>query len=130
MLICMQKINFISQFFLKILQRNSKVVILRNLAMPGHTHLKWQHYFEEIFNVYLQAKNELHSSHFPWDIAIYYKLFSLGTLGKACYTDLKYYHLVENFRIYLQAKKQFNPMFFWRYCIDMQTSYFRYFGHV
>ena len=40
MLTCMQKINLITQFFLNILQRNSKLVILGNLCMPGHTHLK------------------------------------------------------------------------------------------
>ena len=37
MLVIMQKINFITHFFLKILQRNSKLVILGNLGMPGHT---------------------------------------------------------------------------------------------
>ena len=35
------KKSTITQFFLKILQRNSKLVILGNLGMPGHTHLKW-----------------------------------------------------------------------------------------
>ena len=38
--ICMQKINFITQFFLKTLQRNSKLTILGNLGMPDHTTLK------------------------------------------------------------------------------------------
>ena len=37
MLVCMQKINFITHFFLKILKRNGKLVILGNLSMPGHT---------------------------------------------------------------------------------------------
>ena len=35
-----KKINFITRFF-KILQRNSKLVILGNLDMPGCTHPKW-----------------------------------------------------------------------------------------
>ena len=35
-----EKINFITHFFLKILQRNSKLVVLGNLGMPGHAHLK------------------------------------------------------------------------------------------
>ena len=47
--------------FLTILQRNSKLVILVKLRMPGHTHLKWQYHFEETFEVYQQAKNQLHS---------------------------------------------------------------------
>ena len=37
MLVGIQKIDFITHFFLKILQRNSKLVILGNLDMPGHT---------------------------------------------------------------------------------------------
>ena len=37
MLVYMQKINFITHFFLKILQRNSKLVILGNLGIPGYT---------------------------------------------------------------------------------------------
>ena len=51
MLICMQDINFIAEteivigffdahFFLKILQGNSKLVILGSLGMPSHTQLK------------------------------------------------------------------------------------------
>ena len=37
MLVGMQKINFITHFFLEILQTNSKLVILGNLGMPGDT---------------------------------------------------------------------------------------------
>ena len=62
MLICMQKISFFSNFFLKILQRNSKLVTLGNLGMP-------------------------------------------------C------------------PKSTSSPTFFWKYWKDMQTFYFRYFGH-
>ena len=36
-----KKINFITHFFLKILQRNSKLAIFGNLGMPDHTHQKW-----------------------------------------------------------------------------------------
>ena len=32
------------------------------------THLKWQNHFEETFEVYQQAKNQLHPSHFLFDI--------------------------------------------------------------
>ena len=48
MLICMQKINLITHFFLKLLHRNSKLVILGNLDMLG--------------DVNLPAKNLLHPS--------------------------------------------------------------------
>ena len=47
--ICKYKINFLIYLFLTILQRNSKLVILINLPMPGHTHLKWQYHYEETF---------------------------------------------------------------------------------
>ena len=54
MLTCLQKINFV-----KILQRNSKLFVLGNLGMPGHTHLTLTsniYHFEETFDDYQQAK--------------------------------------------------------------------------
>ena len=57
----MQKINFLTHFFLKILQRNSKLVAFLNLGMPGPTHLKWWYQFEETFDVYLQDKKSTSS---------------------------------------------------------------------
>ena len=36
-----KKINFITHFFLKILQRNSALFILGNLGISGCTNLKW-----------------------------------------------------------------------------------------
>ena len=66
----------IIHFFCKIFQRNSKLVILGNLSMPSHTHLKRYFQFDEIFNVYLQAKNQLHSTRFSCDI---------GKILRTCY---------------------------------------------
>ena len=40
MLVYMGKINFITHFFLKILKTKVNLVILGNIAAPGHTHLK------------------------------------------------------------------------------------------
>ena len=38
--------------------------------------------------------------------------------------------LVENFVFFCRPKKTtLSPMLYWRYCKDMQTSYFGYFGH-
>ena len=67
MLIRMQKMNFIT-YFKEILQRNNKL-FLGNLRMPGHIHLKWWYQLEETIEVYLQAKNQLHPSCFPIDLA-------------------------------------------------------------
>ena len=85
MFICTQKINFITHFFFKILQRNSKLVILGNKGMPGHTHLNWYYQSEETFGVYLQAKNQLHPWCFPWVIPkilqiCYFTYFGLAWL--------------------------------------------------
>ena len=68
MFIYMQKINHVIHFFLKILQRSSKLVILGKLGMSGHTHLKWQYKFEEAFDIYMQIKNQL----CPWRFFGYY----------------------------------------------------------
>ena len=109
----MQKINFIIHFFLKILQRNSKLVILGNLGMPGHTHQKEQYELEEIFDVYLQAKNQLHYSCFSWEIAkllqtCYFGYSRQAWLHKPIMTVSSW----ENFHIYLQAKEPLYPSCF------------------
>ena len=76
--ICMQ-INFIIQFFLTILQRKSKLVILVDLGMPGYTHLKWYLTFicrqkiKLILHVFLEILQK------------YCKLIVLGTLGMPGY---------------------------------------------
>ena len=49
MLICIQNINFITQFFLKILQRNSKFVNLGKLGIPGYAHPKRHYQLAETF---------------------------------------------------------------------------------
>ena len=77
-----------THFFLKTLQRNSKLVVF------GHTHLKWQYQFEEIFDVYQQAKK----SNFSLFSLRYCKLTILGTLSMLGFANPKWYHqLTENF---------------------------------
>ena len=68
------------------------------------------------------------TSPFPFFLR-YCKLVILGTLGMPGYTHPKwYYQLVKNFCVYLQ-KINFIPKVFLKYCKDIQTSYFGYFGH-
>ena len=62
-----KRTNCITPLFLKISQENRKLILV-NLDVPGHTHLKWEHQFEDTFDVYLQTKNQLHPSRFSWDI--------------------------------------------------------------
>ena len=78
MIICMQKITFITYFFLKILQRNSKLAILRTLSMSGFAHPKWYYQLVEKFSVYQKAKNQLHSPCFSGDIPKMLQTCNLG----------------------------------------------------
>ena len=60
----------------------------------------------------MQAKNQLHPSHFPQVIYLlqrYCKLV-LVTMDMPSYAHPKwYYQLIENFHLYLQAKSQLHP---------------------
>ena len=51
------KLNSITHFFLKILQRYCILVILRSLGMPGHAHQIWWDQLVENFDVYLHIKS-------------------------------------------------------------------------
>ena len=113
MLICMKKINFISHFIFKVLQRKRKIVILGNLGTPGYTHLKWWYQFEETFNVFLQTKKTtsffLFSLRYFKDIAnlLFWVLWvSLVTHIKNTITLLKTFVLI------CRQNNHFNPMFF------------------
>ena len=127
MFICMQKINFIPHFFLKILQRNSKIVPLGNLNMIGHILLKWQYQFGENFDIYLQAKKKIYPSSFPWDIA---KIIRVIRAWLATHTQSDTINLSKTFMFICRQKVNFIPTFCWRYYKDIQTSYLGYFGHV
>ena len=57
--ISMQKINFITHFFLEIFQRYYILVILSTLGMPGCPHQIWNYQIYEKLDFYL-FKNKLH----------------------------------------------------------------------
>ena len=111
MLICVQKINCITQFFLKILQRNSKLVILGNLGMLGHTPKMIKAIWR---NLWPLSVGKSSSSSFTISLRYYKDIVNFffffgggGTLGMPGYSNPKrYYQLVENFRVHLQAKNQ------------------------
>ena len=77
MFIRWQKFNFILHIFLEILQRCCKLVVLGTLGV---------YQFVENFNVYLQARNQLHPPWFSGYIAKICKPLILGTLGMPSYT--------------------------------------------
>ena len=127
MLTCMQKINFVIHFSLKILQRNIKLFVSSNLGMSGHTHQRWQYHFEKTFDNYQQGKINSILYIFLKILQRYYKVVVLGALRMPGHAQPKWYdQLVENICVYLKVKYQF---LFWRYYKDIQT-YFGYFGHV
>ena len=101
-IICMQKINYITHFS-NILQRNSKVAILHYLSMPGRT----QYQFKKTFETYLEAKNQLYPSRFPWDIAKTLQTCHFRYFGHALLHTLRVIlSSCRNFCAYLQSKNQ------------------------
>ena len=102
MLICMQQINFITHW-------NSKLNILGNSSMPRST-LNDSINLKKSLMFICKQKTNFILSIFLEILQRYCKFVILGTLHKPAYTHLKWYqHLVENFRIYLQAKEQLHP---------------------
>ena len=128
MLICVQKINFIAQFFLKILQRNSKLVILGNLGMPGHTSKMiiaiWR-------NLWPLSVGKSSSSSFTFSLR-YSKdnvNFFGGYFGHAWLLKPKeILQLVENFHAHLLAKNQLRPHAFLE-ILQRYANYVGYFGN-
>ena len=114
--------------FLKIFQRNSKLVILDSVDIPGHTHLK----LEETFDVYLKAKINFIFQVFEI-LQPYCRLFSLGNLGMPGYKHRKwYYQPVVNFNV---SKGPFWALFpkFGRKRISLEKralSVFKYFNYL
>ena len=95
----MLKIHFTAHFFLKILQRNSKFVTPHTLKMVV---LIWRH----LWRLHACKKINFILYVFLEILQRYCKLVVLGTLGMPGYALPKwFYQLIENFRVYLQAKK-------------------------
>ena len=102
-----KKINFFTHFFLKIMQRNSKLVILGNLSMPGHAPKMIVSIWGNIWHLSAGKKS---ASSFTFSLSFfllrrYFKLV-LGTLDMLCYAHPKWYNqFIENFCVYLQVQK-------------------------
>ena len=130
MLTCMQKVNFVIHFSLKILQKNIKFFVLGNLGMSGHTHQRWQYHFEETFDNYQQRKINSILYVLLEILQRYYKVVVLGPLGIPNHAHPKwYYQFVEEFCVYLQVKNQFHSPYFSADTAKICT-YFWYSGHV
>ena len=81
MLIYMLKINFITHFSLKILQKNSKLVILGKLGMSGHTHLNYTINWKKPWTFICRQKTNFILHVFLEILQRYCKLVILVTLG-------------------------------------------------
>ena len=79
-LICMQQINFIIHFFWRYCKEIANLLFWVIWTCP--TTPKYQ--FEKIFDVYLQAKDQFHSFHFPSDIAKIFQISFSRYFGEAC----------------------------------------------
>ena len=104
MLTCMQKVNFVINFSLKMYQRNSKLFVLDNLGMSSRTHQKWQYHFEKMFDNYQQGKINSILYVFREILQRYYKVF----LGSWPCTPKWYHQYVEKICVYIQVKNQFH----------------------
>ena len=102
------KKQLITHFFLRILQKIANLLFW--VIWASQTQLKRYYKFEASFDVYLQPKNELHPSRFPWDIPEILQTCYFRYFGNVWLCTPKVMpNLVENFRIYKQAKNQLHP---------------------
>ena len=116
MLVCIQKISFITHSFLQILQRNNLLFLITWACLDTHTYNNSTNLKKTY--VYLVAKINF-ILHVSFEILQRYcKLVVLGTLSIPGYAQPKYQLLC------LSAGKKSTsfPMLFWRYLKDMHTS--------
>ena len=126
MLISMHKINCITHFFLKILQRNTKLVILGNLDTHQMIVSIWR-------NLRCFSAGKKSSSLLTFSLT-YCKVLPTCCFGYFGHAWLSKAELIlstcRKLSCLSSGKKLISPLyFFWRYCKDMQISYFEYFRH-
>ena len=121
--ICKQTINFTVHFFLEILKRYCKFVVLGTLSIPDHNHQKWQYLFLDKCFIFMQKIKFI----FHVFLKIFQghcKLVPLGTLDMPDHT-----HQNRNFDDYLHAHNQLQPSLLSKDIVMlMQSCYFGYFG--
>ena len=114
------------------MQRKSRLVILGNLGMPGHTHLNDSINLKKSLMFICKQKINFILPVFLDILQRYYKLVILGTFGEAWLHKPKM--IVSSCRklscLSAGRRTTSSPMFFGGYCKDMQSSYFAYFRHV
>ena len=99
------KINFITHFFLEILQRFCKILILGNVGMPSYDHQSWWHLLVENFIVRQKVKFIPH----PEILHRYCKIGILCTLHKHRHIFQKQYQLKGCFDTYYIQRDDLIP---------------------
>ena len=118
----LQKINFTTHFFLKMLQ---KIANLSFWVIWEFLNLKWCYQFKETFDVYIQAKDQFYPSCFPWDITNILQTCYFGCFGHAWLLTLKVILSACRKLLCLHARKKSiwaKKNFFWK----MAFSLFKY----
>ena len=110
------KIDFISPFFLNILQKYYKFGMLGTLGILGYDHQKWWSYCLENFDVYLHGKNEFYPSPHSWNIAkilqtCYYGYFGHVWLWLQQNGDLSLKRIISSCK-----KSNLSLSIFFKYC--------------
>ena len=119
MFISMQNVNFITQFFLEILQRYCILVILSTLGMPSCTHQKLQYQFIENCDIHCSMLIQLHPSHFV-NMLVWVIQASLFIPPK-----FKVINLQDSLMFICMQKVIFTPFFFLRCCKDITNLLFQ-----
>ena len=158
MFLCIQKINFISNYFFEMLQRHCKLAIMRtlgilahpcqismtlswlsahkkstslltsSLSIPGHTPLKLQYQFEE--NLMFICRQKKSTSSYKFSLRYCKDIAKLLFWLLWIHTPKVILSTCRKL-LCLSARKKStsSPTFFWGYCKDIQTSHFGYFRH-
>ena len=129
MLVCMQKINFIILLFLKILQRNSKLVISGNLGMPGHAPKMMVSIWGKIWRSSAGKKSISSSFTFSLSYIFIAKILQncFEYFGHSWLCTPKVIPLIYRKLLCLSAGKKWtsSPMLFWRLVVSILTHKLR-----
>ena len=109
------------------MQRNSKLAILGNFDLPGHTPKMIVSIWRNLWHLYKGKKSDSSSTfslRFRKDVV---NLFFWSCL--ALHIEKDAINLYNSFAFICRQKTNFFPMLFWKYCKDMATFYFGYFGY-
>ena len=130
MFICMQKVNFISNFFFEILKRLYKTCYLGTLEIVDHLHQNHSINLKQAFMLIYMQKTNCTTHYLLKILQRNSKLVILGNMGMLGHTHLKWQnHFTETFDVY-QAKNFILHVFHGIFIAKiLLTCCFGYFEH-